>query len=107
MTKMCQALPWTLVYTNSFHPHNNPKVDTIIVPKVDTDEETKTQRKMFSILAKVTNQHFEAWIQTPAVTFISIVALGRLLTLAELLSFIQQVSIEYILCVKNCFQHRG
>ena len=36
-----------------------------------------------------------------------IMALGRLLTLAELLSFIQQVSIEYILCVKNCFQHRG
>lgn len=109
MTKMCQALPWTLVYTNSFYPHNNPKVDTIIVPKVDTDEETKTQRKMFSILAKVTNQHFEAWIQTPAVTFISFVALGKLLTLAELFSFIQQISIEYILCVfrENCFQHRG
>ena len=64
---------------------------------------------MFSILAKVTNQHFEAWIQTPAVTFISFVALGKLLTLAELFSFIQQISIEYILCVfrENCFQHRG
>ena len=107
MTEMCHALPWTLVSTNSFYPHNNPKVDTIIVPKVDTDEETKTQRKMFSILTKVTSQHFEAWIQTPAVTFISFVALGKLLTFAELFSFIQQISIECTLCVENCFQRRG
>lgn len=49
----------------------------------------------------------EPGIQTPAVTLTSYVDLDQLVNLAKPCSFIQQIYIEYILCVRNCSQQRG